>query len=385
MNPMKILIVGPAYPLRGGIAHFNDSFAQSLIAHGQDCEVVSFYLQYPSLFFPGKSQQSKGDAPDNLTVHQWLSSIDPSSWKKAARKMVGMEPDVVVFRYWLPFMAPCLGTVAKVLRKANIPTIGLVDNAVPHERRPFDKPLSRFFLNQCTAFVTLSESVATDIGKMAPGRPVMTSPHPIYEFFGPGISTAEAREKLNLNSENRYILFFGFVRAYKGLDLLIRAIATQKVKDLDVHLIVAGEFYEEEEKYRKLIAKLELSDKVIIRSDYIPESEVRNYFCAANLVAQTYRTATQSGVTQIAYHFNRPMLVTDVGGLSEIVPDGQVGYVTDVNPDAIADAIARFFTENKEEAFSKNVEVEKSRFSWDHFTGEFLKFVRTIVNPKNEI
>ncbi|HKL02513.1 MAG TPA: glycosyltransferase, partial [Cryomorphaceae bacterium] len=293
MNPMKIVIVGPGYPLRGGIAHFNDSFAMSLVEHGQECEVVSFYLQYPSLFFPGKSQTSKGEAPENLIVHQWLSSIDPGSWKKAARKILTLEPDVVVFRYWLPFMAPCLGTVARMVKKAGIPTLGLVDNAVPHERRLFDKPLSRFFLKQCTAFITLSESVAEDIDIMAPGRPVMTSPHPIYEFFGSAIPALRARTELNLDPDRRYVLFFGFVRAYKGLDLLIRAIGNEKVRKLGVHLIVAGEFYEEESKYVKLIDKLGLRASVIVRSDYIPENEVRNYFCAVNLVAQTYRTATQ--------------------------------------------------------------------------------------------
>lgn len=373
-----IFLVGPAFPLRGGIAHFNESFCRSLIDAGYDAEIVSFYLQYPALLFPGKSQKATGPAPDGIRIHNWLSSINPLSWRRAAKKIAKKNPKMVIIRFWLPFMGPALGALAKSLRKKGIRVIGLVDNAIPHESRTFDRRLSNCFFKNAHAFFTLSDSVADDLKKLAPGKPTATSPHPVYDLFGDKITMREAREKLNLDPEARYVLFFGFVRAYKGLDLLIEALGKPEIKAQNIHLIVAGEFYESEEKYTKMIEKLGLTDRVILRSDYIPQEEVKAYFCAANLVAQTYKTATQSGVTQIAYHFERPMLVTDVGGLAEIVPNGKVGYVVKPQPDAIADALLRFFTENKEEAFSQNASIEKERFSWSHFTRKFIAFANSL-------
>ena len=373
-----IILVGPAFPLRGGIAHFNESFAKSLIGEGYSVELVSFYLQYPSVLFPGKTQKSAGEPPEGLTIHQWLSSINPLSWSKAAKKISGLNPQLVVIRFWIPFMGPALGALAKQLRKKGIVVIGLIDNAIPHESRGFDKALSILFFKNCTAFFTLSKSVADDLKILAPGKKIETSPHPVYDIFGYPVSKASAREKLNLDPDQNYILFFGFIRAYKGLDLLIQAMGMEAVRNLNIKLIVAGEFYEKEEKYRSLIENLNLKDSVIIRSDYIPQNEVKYYFCAANIVAQTYRSATQSGVTQIAYHFERPMLVTDVGGLAEIVPDGKVGYVVPPNPDAIADGIVRFFSEMNELPFAEKAAIEKERFSWSHFTRKFIDFAHQL-------
>lgn len=374
-NTNPIILVGPAFPLRGGIAHFNESFAKALIEEGYSVELVSFYLQYPSLLFPGKSQKSTGNPPEGLTIHQWLSSINPRSWRKAANKISSLNPSFVVIRFWIPFMGPAFGALAKKLRKKGIVVIGLIDNAIPHESRGFDKTLSKLFFKHCTAFFTLSKSVAEDLKMLAPGKKIETSPHPVYDIFGYPVNKVQAREKLNLDPDQNYILFFGFIRAYKGLDLLIEAMGKDVVRKLKLKLIVAGEFYENEEKYRKLIQDLDLTDSVIIRSDYIPQDEVKYYFCASNIIAQTYRSATQSGVTQIAYHFERPMLVTDVGGLAEIVPDGKVGYVVPPNPDAIADAIVRFFSEMNELPFAEKAAIEKERFSWSHFTRKFIDFV----------
>ena len=376
-NP--IILIGPAFPLRGGIAHFNESFANSLIDDGYQVELVSFYLQYPSVLFPGKSQKSDGPGPANLKIHDWLSSVNPLSWSKAAKKIRKLKPRLVVIRFWIPFMGPALGAVARQLRKRGIPVIGLVDNAIPHESRGFDATLSKLFFNNCSAFFTLSESVANDLKQIAPGKEIETSPHPVYDIFGDTVTMNEARQNLGLSGDEEYVLFFGFIRAYKGLDLLLKAFADKAMKNVNVKLIVAGEFYEDEQKYRLLINELGLEDTVIIRSDYIPQEEVKNYFCAANLVAQTYKTATQSGVTQIAYHFERPMLVTNVGGLAEIVPNGKVGYVVEPNPEAIAKAIARFFSEKSESAFARNAALEKERFSWSHFTRKFMTFAEDIT------
>ena len=374
-NP--IILIGPAFPLRGGIAHFNESFAYSLVDAGYPVELVSFYLQYPSVLFPGKSQKSDGPAPANLKIHNWLSSVNPLSWSKAAKKIVKLKPRLVVIRFWIPFMGPALGAVARKLRKKGIHVIGLVDNAIPHESRGLDTTLSKLFFNNCSAFFTLSESVANDLKQLAPGKKVETSPHPVYDIFGDTIPMSLARQNLGLSQDQKYVLFFGFIRAYKGLDLLLQAFADKAIQN--IKLIVAGEFYEDEQKYLNLINELGLKDTVIIRSDYIPQEEVKNYFCAANLVAQTYKTATQSGVTQIAYHFERPMLVTNVGGLAEIVPDGKVGYVVEPNPGAIASAIARFFSENRESAFAENAAIEKERFLWSHFTRKFMTFAEDII------
>jgi glycosyltransferase involved in cell wall biosynthesis len=369
-----IVLVGPAYPLRGGIANFNESLCETLMAMGEDCQIVSFYMQYPKFVFPGKTQNAEGDPPKNLTVHPWLSSTNPQSWVKAAHKIIALNPRFVAIRFWLPQMGPAQGTLARILQKHGIPVIGLVDNAIPHEPRPFDKSLSWWFFRHCDAFFTLSQSVARDLETLAPGRPSHTHPHPVYDVFGPAVCKSEARKALGISGDKSYVLFFGFVRRYKGLDLLIEAFGDSRLKDLDVHLIIAGEFYEPKTDFTDQIERLDISDRVAIFDQYIPQESVKNYFCAANLVAQTYRTATQSGVTQIAYHFGRPMLVTDVGGLAEIVPDGKVGYVTQKDPKSIADAVVRFFAENKEPEFAKAVEREKERFSWTHFAEEFTKF-----------
>jgi len=371
-----IILVGPAFPLRGGIAHFNESFAKALIDDGYAVELVSFYLQYPSLLFPGKTQKSGGEPPKGLTIHNWLSSVNPLSWRKAANRIIALKPQVVIIRFWIPFMGPALGALAKRIRKNGILVIGLVDNAIPHESRGFDKVLSTLFFKNCSAFFTLSTSVADDLKRLAPGKDIQTSPHPVYDIFGNSVTKSEARQKLGLEPDQKYILFFGFVRAYKGLDLLIEAMGNEGLKNFKVKLIVAGEFYEDEQKYTDLIAKHGLHESVIIRSDYIPQEEVKYYFCACNIVAQTYRTATQSGVTQIAYHFERPMLVTDVGGLAEIVPNEKVGYVVQPNANAIAEALQRFFSDKSyEDTYSQNAVLEKERFSWSHFTRKFIDFV----------
>jgi D-inositol-3-phosphate glycosyltransferase len=375
-----IVLVGPAYPLRGGIAHFNESFANTLAADGYDLKIVSFYLQYPSFLFPGKTQTAEVDPPRDLEIYPLISSINPLSWKKAAKVISSWKPTVVVIRFWIPFMGPALGTIARILRKRGVMVIGLVDNALPHEARPADKILSRYFFKNCDAFFTLSKSVGEDINRLAPGRPVATSPHPLYDFFGEKVSKIQAIKELNLNPDFRYILFFGFVRKYKGLDLLMEGFAKSGLKSKKVKLIVAGEFYDDSSTYFELAKSLQIEESMVFRNEYIPEAEVKNYFCAAALVAQTYRSATQSGVTQIAYHFERPMLVTDVGGLSEIVPNGKAGFVVDPQPDAIAESLARFFQNDLEEEFEQNVAVEKERFSWSHFKHEFLSFVNQIRN-----
>ncbi len=379
MSKVKsIVIVGPAYPLRGGIAHFNESFCNSLTANGFDARIVSFYLQYPAIFFPGKTQRETETRVVEARIQPLLSSINPLSWRKAARSILADKPDVVVIRFWLPFVGPALGSLAHLLRKEGVKVIGLVDNAIPHERRPFDRGFSKWFFRHCDAFVTLSQKVANDLKSFAPDAPVHVHPHPAYDIFGAPLSKADACNALGLDVNVPHILFFGFVRRYKGLDLLLEALGHAKLKSSNVRLMVAGEFYEPKEPYLDIVCKHGLEDRVIFHDRYIPTEEVRNYFCSAAIVAQTYRDATQSGVTQIAYHFGRPMLVTNVGGLPEIVAHEEVGYVVPPKAGAIGEALARFFQEGREAEFAEKAYQSRHLFSWQHFTEQFLKFADTI-------
>ena len=240
---------------------------------------------------------------------------------------------------------------------------------IPHEPNILDKFLPPYFVKSMDGFMALSESVVKDIEKFDKRNcPKRFSPHPIYDHYGELLPREKALQLLNLDPQNRYALFFGFIRAYKGLDLLLEAFADERLQQSNVKLLVAGEFYGDPEPYLQKIKDLKIEDSVILHNDYIPDHEVNRFFSAADIVAQPYKTATQSGVTQIAFHFEKPMLVTNVGGLPEIVPDGKIGYVVEPDPKPIADALCRFFTENKQEEFSQNVIEEKKKYAWPTFT-----------------
>jgi glycosyltransferase involved in cell wall biosynthesis len=375
---LKVVIIGPAFPLRGGIADFNEALAAGLMQEGMDVAMYSFYYQYPGILFPGKSQTSSGKQPDNLNIHSTLSSINPLSWIKTASKITNENPDIVIIRYWLPFMAPALGTVAKFLRRKNIRVIAITDNVIPHEKRIGDHAFTKYFVNNCDGFITMSRSVLKELEEFTSSKHKLFLPHPIYDIFGERISKSEARANLNLNVDDKIILFFGFIRAYKGLGILLDAMTDSHIRDRKIKLIVAGEFYEDESPYKNKIKEKNLSDTVLIHSNFIDKSKVKDYFCAADLVVQPYLNATQSGITQIAYHFHRPMIVTNVGGLAEIVQDGRVGYVTEKNSKALTDAIVKFYDGNMEVEFSRNVETDKERFSWNHFINGIIKLYEEI-------
>ena len=369
---MKIVIIGPAFPLRGGIADFNEALACSLIDASHSVTLFSFYYQYPSFLFPGRTQFAGGEKPDRLTIRSTISSVNPLSWRKTALEIASLHPDLVIVRFWLPFMGPALGTIAKLLRKKNIPIIAITDNVIPHEKRIGDSLFTRFFLKHCDGFVTMSRSVLEDLEQFTQTDKKIFLPHPIYNIFGDPVPENIAREMLGLQAEDRLILFFGFIRKYKGLDLLLDAMLDQRILDKNIKLLIAGEFYDDPEPYLSKIKNSALKDSVILHSDFIDKSKVKYYFCSADLIVQPYITATQSGITQVAYHFGRPMLVTNVGGLAEIVQDKHVGYVTRKFPSAIADAIFDFYENSREGEFSANVEREKERFSWNHFVNGLL-------------
>ena len=366
MSKRKVIIIGPAFPFRGGIANFNNALAQEYHNIGDQVTLYSFTLQYPGFLFPGTTQYESGEAPKNLKIKTLINSVNPFNWINVARKINTENPDYVIIRYWLPFMAPCLGTIARLLNK-KIKILAITDNVIPHEKRIGDTLLTRYFVKSCDAFLSLSASVLDDLSKFTNTTYKKFIPHPIYNVFGDKIPKAKALENLGLNSEVKHLLFFGFVRKYKGLDLMLKAMGDSRIKAMGIKLIIAGEFYDDKTEYTDLISDLGIAKNIIMKSDFIPANKVKDYFCAADMITQTYRTATQSGVTQIAYSFDRPMLVTDVGGLAEIVPHNKVGYVTSQNPTEIADVIIDFYTNNKEEEFSDNTSLEKKRFSWKFF------------------
>ena len=363
---MTIVIIGPAYPLRGGLATYNERLARAFIEAGDTVRIVTFSLQYPNFLFPGQTQFSTEAGPADLNIEVSLNSVNPLSWLAVGRKLRRERPDLVVFRFWLPFMGPALGTVARLVRgNGHTRVVAITDNVIPHERRPGDGPLTSYFLSACDGFVTMSRSVLGDLQRLGFGqRPALYRPHPLYDNFGPIKPKTAALAALRLPESSGYLLFFGFIRAYKGLDVLLEAFADRRVAALPIKLIIAGEFYEDAAPYEALIQRYQLGERIIRATDFIPNDAVANYFCAADLIVQPYKNATQSGVSQIAYHFERPMLVTDVGGLAELIPDGVVGYVVPSTPAAIADAVVDFYTQQREAGFTAGVRAEKKQFSW---------------------
>lgn len=369
---MRILIVGPAYPLRGGIAALNERLAEALQDEGYTVEILSFAYQYPDFLFPGTSQFSSDEPPANLKIYTELHSLNLINWWQVGKKYAARKYNLVIFRFWLPLMAPCLGTVARIFRRSGIPVIAITDNVIPHEKRVGDTALTRYFLQACDAFLVMSQSVMDDLRRFEPIKPAVYAPHPLYDSYGEAINKQQARQQLGLQLEGHYILFFGLIRAYKGLDILLTAMADSLLVNRDIHLVIAGEPYEDLAKYKQQIAQLQLNDRVHAYWHFVPQAEVAAYFCAADIVVQPYKTATQSGVTQIAYHFNRPMLVTDVGGLSEIVPHGKVGYVTAISPQAVAEALVDFYDNKREQQFADNIVEEKKKYEWPYFIQQLL-------------
>jgi D-inositol-3-phosphate glycosyltransferase len=368
----SVIIIGSAYPFRGGgISTFNERLAQAYAENGDDVTIYTFSLQYPSFLFPGKTQYSQEAAPEGLKIEVAINSINPLNWICVGRRIKKLKPDLVIIRYWIPFMAPCFGTIARIIRKnRHTRIISIADNIIPHENMAGGKLLSSYFIKAVEGFVVMSRSVMNDLDQFDRKIPRRYCPHPLYDNFGEPVSQAEARRLLNLDPAKRYLLFFGFIRDYKGLDILIRAMADERLRQYNLTALVVGEFYTDPEPYHALIRELNLQDHFMILSAFVPNTDVYKYFCAANLVVQPYKDATQSGVTQIAYHFDRPMITTRVGGLSEIVKDGYVGYVVDVDPAQLADAIHRFFSLDKEAEFSANAREEKKNYSWERLIGE---------------
>jgi len=366
---MKISLLGPAYPFRGGLATFNERLAQQFSSECKDIDIRTFTRQYPRFLFPGKTQYSNGPAPEGIKITREINSINPFSWIRTGLKIRKERTDILLIRYWLPFMAPCLGVVARIAKSNKYTVIiSVVDNVIPHEKRPGDIMLTKFFMNSIDGAVVLSDSVQKEVENFRKDIPVCYTPHPLFDTYGKKLNRNDALSALKLDQNCIYLLFFGFIRNYKGLDILIRAFSDSRLRGKNLKLLVAGEFYENETLYRNLVRESGLEKDVIFYDHFIENTEVGLFFSGADLVVQPYKSATQSGVTQIAYYFDKPMLVTNVGGLKEIVEHGKCGYVVEPDPGNIADAIIDYFDNNRENAFTQCVRKEKARFSWNKVT-----------------
>ena len=373
----KVIIIGPAHPLRGGgITTFNERLARQFMLEGFDTSIYSFSLQYPSFLFPGKSQYSDEPAPTGITIHTQINSINPLNWISVGRQLKKMKPDIVVVRYWIPLMGPCLGTILRIVKKnKHTKIICIADNIVPHEKRIGDKMFTHYFVKPVDAFITMSENVMNDLRLFVKTKPAKLVAHPLYDNFGEIISKESAREYLKINKADKIILFFGFIRKYKGLDILLDALKlitnNNKPATTDMKLLIAGEFYEDKKIYQDQINILSTSGNLILHTSFIPDSEVKYYFCAADVVIQPYRSATQSGVTPLAYHFEVPMIVTSVGGLPALVPDNKAGLVAEPDINSIAQKIIEYF-EKGENYFLPHLLEAKKKFSW-------TKMLETII------
>jgi glycosyltransferase involved in cell wall biosynthesis len=364
-DPKHIIILGSAYPLRGGgLSTFNERLAREFMAARHRVTIYTFSLQYPSFLFPGKTQYSTEPAPIDLDIKVTVNSINPLNWLQVGRELRTLKPDLLLVRYWIPFLGPALGTICNIVKKnKHTSVVCIADNVIPHEKRPGDHILTNYFLRSAHAFITMSEQVMSDLYSFKTGKPAMLVDHPLYDNFGEAISKKLAREHLGLPPDDKIILFFGFIRQYKGLDLLFDAMADPSIKSNSVKLLVAGEFYQDSKPYLAQIERLGIKESVILHSEFISDQEVRYYCCAADFIIQPYRQATQSGVTPLAYHFEKPMIVTNVGGLPAMVKHGVTGVVTEPDALSIASGIAEAYKLG-EEYFLPGLREEKKKYSW---------------------
>lgn len=382
MSNKKIVIIGPAFPLRGGLASFDERLAKEFQSQGFDTTIYTFSLQYPSFLFPGTSQYSTEPAPKDLNIKVCINSVNPLNWVKVGNDLRKAKPDIIVVRYWLPFMGPCFGTILRIAKKnKQTKIVCIADNVLPHEKRIGDKQFTAYFLKPVDAFVTMSEKVLDDLRQFT-SKPAQKIVHPLYDNFGEQIDKAEARKYLGLNVDDKIILFFGFIRKYKGLDILLEAMNVLKNRSTvngqqstDVKLLIAGEFYEDKKIYEDIIDKNNLQSSIILRTTFISDSEVKYYLSAADFVIQPYRNATQSGVTPLAYHFEKPMLVTNVGGLPSLVPDGKVGLIAEPTAESIAEKIIELYTIG-EGYFLPQLREEKKKYSWSILVETIRQFAK---------
>lgn len=378
----NIILIGPAHPLRGGLASYNERLAREFQQQGHTVTIYTFSLQYPEFLFPGTTQFSSEPAPKDLSIKIVINSINPFNWIKIGNQIKKNKPDLIVVRYWLPFMGPCLGSILRIVKKNNhTKIVCIADNIIPHEKRFGDSAFTKYFIKPIDGFITMSQKVLSDLNQFAKNKPAKYVAHPLYDNFGERISKFDARKNIGIETEIPIVLFFGFIRKYKGLDILFDAISLLKQsseKSINIKFLIAGEFYEDRKPYDEQIKRLGIEDALILHTDFIPDSEVKNYFCAADVVIQPYRNATQSGVTPLAYHFEIPMIVTNVGGLPSLVPDYKVGLIAEPDAASIAKKIKEYFSLGTAH-FIPALSEEKKKYSWNVMANEILDY----LDPSN--
>jgi len=371
---MKIAYLSTFYPYRGGIAQFNASLLQAF-EQKHEARAYTFTRQYPDFLFPGKTQYvTSNDNATLVNAERVLDSINPISYISAARKIKRFAPDILVMKYWMSFLAPALGCVAGSMKKST-KVITIVDNAIPHEPKFFDKPFAKYLFNRVDGFVVMSEAVRRDVLTLKPNAQCLFAPHPLYNHFGSTMDKLQSQYRLGLNPNKKTLLFFGLIRDYKGLDMLIEAFG--KLPS-DYQLLIAGEPYGDFEKYEKQIAALPNAHDVHAEARYITDDEVPLFFSAADVCILPYRSATQSGITSISYHFNLPMIATNVGGLQESIRDGETGVIVAPTADDIVNGINCFFVEGNIEKFKANIAQLKKELSWEVLANAIVDFSTTL-------
>lgn len=367
----KIILIGPIYPYKGGISHYTGLMYREL-AKRHDVEMISYKMQYPKFLFHKEQRDYSNDSFKIEGAKYLLHTANPFNIVKTARYIRRRKPDLVVIQWWHPYFAPCYFLLARFMGRQNI--VFVCHNVFPHERFPLDKILTGLALNNGSHFIVHAAEEAKELTKIQPHPDYVVTPHPTYNAFRfEGMSREQAREQLSIGQEERILLFFGYVREYKGLKYLLRAMPEICREDKNARLWVVGEFGADREEYFNLIHELEIEDHVCVQDAYTPDREVEKYFAAADLVVLPYTSATQSGIVQIAYGFTKPVVVTDVGGLPDVVRDGETGYIVEAgNPQAIAGAVVRFFREGQAQRMQDNIEKEAYRFSWERM-GEVLE------------
>ena len=375
---MNIVIVSTAYPFRGGIAHYVALLYRRL-AQRNNVKVVTFPRQYPSFLFPGKTQEESGGGEDiRIPAERLIDSVNPFTWMSAAKKIAAMKPDVLVFKFWLPFFGPCFGYIARKVKRltgGKTRAVFICDNIVPHEKRLFDRAFTNYAFGAADAAIAQSASVEKDLKRLYPKLTSRMVPHPIYEIFGNAIGKREARDRIKVR-ESHVMLFFGYIRKYKGLHTLLEAMP-EILRRTRVKLLVVGECYGDEGEYRKKIKQLNLGSAVDFRAEYVSPEDVNLYFSAADLVVLPYESATQSGIVQIAYQFDKPVIATNVGGLAEVVVNGKTGFIVDRNnPKALAAAVVKYYQDKLEGHFVRGIHEEKRKYSWDHITKAIVELGR---------
>ncbi len=382
MSVKKVIIVGPAFPYRGGPARFNENLCRAFIEQNIETQIISFTLQYPSVFFPGSSQFENTSTEQHefpFKIKRLINTINPLSWIETARHINCQKPDAVIFRYWLPFFGPAFGTIARLLNRT-IKVLALTDNVIPHEKRVGDNIFTRYFISSCDGFITMSQKVLYDLNKFTSNPNKIFVHHPLYDNYPSPIKKEKARDILGISHQERVILFFGLIRAYKGLDLLLEAMSNPELKSMSFKLLIAGEFYDDKSKYLELIDKHQLHDKIILRDHYIPDNEVNIYFSACDAVIQPYKNATNSGVSMVSYFYNKPIILTNIGGLKEIIKDNETGWLCEAVPSDIAKAIKMFLLTGDLSIFEKNIELFKKEFSWEKFVEKTVSLIQSLNN-----